>query len=417
MQRPLIIAIVLILSLASIQHRAFSEDVHWPGWLGPQRDGWVSSFKPPARWPDQLQEQWQVEVGTGYGTPLVSGGRIYQHARQGEEEVVWCLDAKTGGIQWRKSYAAPFKIGGGGEKHGKGPKSCPALSSGRLFTMSIAGVLSAWDSATGELLWRQDYGSRFKLGHPYWGASTSPLVDGDRVVVHFGTDDEGVLVALDVASGKEVWSQGKDGPSYSSPLLVEIQGVRQIVEWNHRALVGVESESGRLLWEYPLPHIGTDQNMPTPTFHNGHVLLGGENRGIRSLKPQHSDGVWAVKQRWQQDKVALDMSTAVVNNDLLYGFSHYGRGRYFCVDMKTGEILWQGPGRTGDNVMFLSIPGHVVALVDNGQLQIIKASGDRFEQVASYRVSERPTWAPPVLLESGILVKDHTTLTLWSLTK
>ncbi|MFP6657745.1 MAG: hypothetical protein VB853_06150, partial [Pirellulales bacterium] len=89
--------------------------------------------------------------------------------------------------------------------------------------------------------------------------------------------------------------------------------------------------------------------------------------------------------------------------------------RFFCLDTKTREVQWQGPGRTGDNVAFLSIPGHVVALINNGELQVITASGVRFEKVASYRVSETQTWAPPVLLKSGVLVKDNRTLTRWSL--
>lgn len=111
----------------------------------------------------------------------------------------------------------------------------------------------------------------------------------------------------------------------------------------------------------------------------------------------------------------LDMSSAVVNGDLLYGFSHYDSGRIFCLDPETGEVLWQGPPRTGQNVTFLSIPGHVVALIDDGELRIIKASGDRYEQIASYRVAESPSWAPPVVMQSGILVKDKESLTMWSL--
>ena len=144
-------------------------------------------------------------------------------------------------------------------------------------------------------------------------------------------------------------------------------------------------------------------------------MLGGENRGIRGLEPRLDSGVWTVQQRWHQKKVALDMSSAVVNGELLFGFSHYDSGRLFGLDTKTGEVLWEGPPRTGQNVAFLSIPGYVVALIDNGELQIIAASGERFEKVASYRVAEGHTWAPPVLLESGILVKDRQSLTLWSL--
>ena len=417
MQRPIVFTLTasIILPVAITGQALFGADIHWPGWRGPGRDGWVSGFQPPTRWPQRLERGWRVEVGTGYASPLVAGGHVFQHARQGDDEVVWCRDLETGAVKWRRSYAAPFKMGGGAERHGKGPKSSPALADGRLFTLSITGLLSAWDADSGELLWRRNYDSRFGKSRPYWGASTSPLVDGNRVVVHFGTDDVGALVALDVESGREVWSQGKDGPSYSSPILVEIQGIRQIVEWNHRALVGVDSASGRLLWEYPFPHVGNNQNMPTPAFHKGLVVLGGENRGIHGVEPRLAGGAWTVRERWHQDEVALDMSSAVVNGDLLFGFSHYGSGRLFCLDPTTGEVLWQGPGRTGDNVAFLAIPGHVVALINDGELQIIAATGERFEKVASYRVADSPTWAPPVLLDSGILVKDHQTLTRWSL--
>ena len=109
------------------------------------------------------------------------------------------------------------------------------------------------------------------------------------------------------------------------------------------------------------------------------------------------------------------MSSAVVNAGLLYGFSHFGRGRFFCLDPKDGKILWQGPERTGENVMFLSVPGHVLALINRGELRVIAARRDRYEQVASWRVAKDGTWAPPVLLQNGILTKDTETLTFWSL--
>lgn len=392
------------------------EAIHWPGWLGPERNGWVSGFEPPAQWPEHLEQTWQVQVGIGYGSPVVSGGHVFQHTRQGDEEVVWCLDLETGAVKWRKSYFTPFKMGNGSERHGKGPKSSPTLADGRLFTLSITGMLSGWDALSGELLWRRDFASRFKKNHPYWGAATSPLIDGNRIVVHLGNEEDGALFALDAATGNEVWSQGKDGPCYSSPLVVEIHGVRQIVEWNHRALVGVESESGRLLWEYQLQHLGGNQNMPTPTFHKGRVLVGGENRGIRSVEPLLNGEEWSVMEQWHQTRVALDMSSAVVNDNLLYGFSHFERGRLFCLDTRTGEILWKGPERFGENVMLLAMPRHVIALINTGELQIFAANGGRTEKVVSWRVADDSTWAPPVLLDSGILVKDRDTLSLWSLT-
>jgi outer membrane protein assembly factor BamB len=402
------------LTAATSSDLARSAD-EWTGWLGPDRNGWVAGFEPPAAWPESLKQVWSVEVGAGYGSPLVVGNHVFQHARQGEDEVVWCLDRTTGNVQWRKSFPVPFKTAGGGEYHGNGPKSCPVYANGRLFTMSIDGTLSAWNASTGERLWQRNYDADFGKSHPNWGASTSPIVDRNLVIVHFGTDEAGVLAALDVATGKEVWKHGKDGPSYSSPLLAEIDGVRQVVEWNHRALVGVDSRTGQFLWEFPFPHVGSDQNMPTPTIHKGRILLGGENRGLLSIRPQLSDDKWTVAIQWRQKKVALDMSSAVINGDHLYGFSHYDSGRLFCLNPNTGDVLWSGPPRTGQNVMFLSVRGHIAALINKGELRILRASPRKYQQVASYQVAEDHTWAPPVLLKDGVLIKDRRHLTMWSL--
>ena len=222
-------------------------------------------------------------------------------------------------------------------------------------------------------------------------------------------------MALDVETGDEIWKQGKDGAAYASPLLVETQGVRQVVEWNHRALAGINSKTGELLWEYPFAHVGTNQNMPTPVFYDGTILVGGENRGVRRVEAKREGSNWSVKELWHQKKVALDMSTAVINDDKLYGFSHYKKGQLFCLAAETGDILWQGPGRSGQNATFLSVPGHVLALLDTGELQVVKATDDKFNKVASYEVSEEPTWAAPVLLSDGILVKNRESLLLWSL--
>lgn len=390
----------------------------WPGWLGPSRDGQVDHFQVPDPWPTQLKERWRVEVGSGYSTPLVVGNRVYHHANQGDEDLVWCLDLETGKPVWRKAYEVYFVPGQGGTQHGKGPKSSPAFANDRLFTMSITGVLSAWKGDSGELLWRQDFKKRFPDNHPYWGVSTSPLVDGDQVIVQIGDDEKGAFVALDVKTGEEVWSHGDAATSYSSPIVLEVDGVRQIVMWNQPGLVSIESQTGKRLWTYAFAQVGNNQNTTTPIPFKGRLILGGENRGMRGVEPRLVDGQWTVKEHWRQDDVALDMSTGVINGDHFYGFSHYRRGQFFCLDPMTGEVLWKGEGRTGENVAFLSIPGHVVALVNEGELRILKPSPEQYECLQTYRVAEAhdlATWTAPALLSDSILMKERDALKLLSL--
>ena len=406
----LLTCLILLLSSSGL----LAESPFWPGWLGPNRDGWVKDVIPPKVWPEKLTQVWKIEVGTGYGTPLVQGDLVFTHTRQGEQEVMQCVDLKTGQTRWRQAFDMPFKIGGGGEYHGKGPKSNPILADGRIFSLSISGVLAAWDAKSGKQLWVRDYSEQFEKGHPYWGASTSPIVSGSRVMVHFGNDEVGALVAMDAKSGRELWRSGKDGTAYASPLLADFGGVHQIVQWNHEALVGVAVKTGVELWRFPLPHLTHNQNMPTPAVHDGHVIVGGENRGMYSLQPVVNGGKWSVKERWFQPKAALDMSSAIVSGDRIYGMTHYNAGQLFCLDTKTGEFVWQGPPRSANNVTFLAMPGYVAALINNGHLKILRSGTDQYDEVRSYKVAEDATWAAPVFLQGKILIKDVNTLTLWT---
>lgn len=156
--------------------------------------------------------------------------------------------------------------------------------------------------------------------------------------------------------------------------------------------------------------------MPTPTIHNGHILVGGENRGLRSIHPHLEGGKWIVTEKWHQKRASLDMSTAVINRGQLYGMTHHSLGQLFCIDTKNGNIIWQGPGRAGQNATFLSMPGHILTLFDDGSLHIMEASGAESKKVAEYNVADKPTWAAPVLLKEGILIKDRHELIRWSFT-
>ncbi len=409
--------ILTLLSLWAVEETLHASELYWPGWLGPNRDGRVDYFEAPNEWPQELQKLWSKEVGEGSSMPIVVDGRVYQHARQRGEEVVWCLDLESGEVIWRKSDRVPYRIPHFGESHGDGPLSNPTYANGRLFTLSVTGILSAWGVDSGALLWRRDYADRFVTTHPRWGHSTSPLVDGEQVVVHFGSDDDGALVALDVATGEEVWTEGEDGACHASPILVEIDGVRQIVEWNDESVVGLESQTGRRLWSYFLPHRGSNQNSPTPVHYQGRIIVGGENRGIRSLEPIRESGEWRVEENWHQRKVSLNMASGILSEGNLYGLSHFRQGQFFRMDPMTGEVVWTSLSRMGEYATFLAISGHVIILRDDATIDVLRSDGAEYHPVATYEVAESPTWTAPVMLKDGILVKDRRKLYRWKFAK
>jgi outer membrane protein assembly factor BamB len=173
----------------------------WPQWRGPARDGRVAGLAARASWPEALTPGWKLTVGAGHSSPVVAAGRVYQLSREGEDEVVRALELGTGKVVWRQAYPAAYQMSPAATGHGKGPKATPVLADGRLFTLGISGILSAWDAASGRLLWRKSFETSHRATSPLYGAAMSPVVDGGRVIAHVGGHDDGALVALDAATG------------------------------------------------------------------------------------------------------------------------------------------------------------------------------------------------------------------------
>jgi outer membrane protein assembly factor BamB len=196
----------------------------WPQWRGPARDGAITSFREPATWPKTLKKRWHVEVGAGYAVPLVVGDRIYVFTRQNEDEVMTALDPRSGQTIWRTSYPAPFTMNPAAAPHGPGPKSTPTFADNRIFTLGMSGKVTAFDAATGKQLWQKPS----PPVEPLYHTATSPLVDGNNVIVHVGGHDNGALTAFDVTTGDVRWSWNGDGPAYGSPLLFNLSGTRQV---------------------------------------------------------------------------------------------------------------------------------------------------------------------------------------------
>ena len=246
----------------------------WPQWRGPDRDGAMRFIEPKA-WPEKLTSKWKVPVGDGYASPLFAGGRIFQFARQGNDEVAMSVDPETGKMLWRESYPAPYEPVQSAARHGKGPKSTPLYYDGRLYTFGISGILSSFDAATGKVEWRKEYAKDFKGTWPQFGTSMSPVAGDGVVVVLIGTNDDGAVAAYDAKSGAQKWIWKGDGPAYASPVIVEIEGVKQVVTLTQKYAVGLALASGDLLWRIDFPG-RSGMNIPTPLRFGQRLILAGD---------------------------------------------------------------------------------------------------------------------------------------------
>jgi outer membrane protein assembly factor BamB len=383
----------------------------WPQWRGPNRDGNAAGAARSA-WPETLRQRWRIEVGEGHSSPVFGGGRICTFARRAGKEEVSAIDPTGGKVLWRQSYDAPYTMNPAARAHGEGPKSTPVLGGGRLCTFGISGILACWDGATGKQLWRKEFNRQYKSTSPLYGTAMSPVIDGGLLILHAGGHDSGALTALDAATGAEKWRWDGDGPGYGSPVIATLGGVKQVITQSQDNVIAVDAASGKLLWQIPLKTPYT-QNSVTPLVAGGVVVLSGLEYGIAAVRPVRKGDAWTPERLWQASDVSLYMNSPVLHGTMLYGFSHRNRGQLFALDLNSGKVLWRGEPRQGENAALLLAGEHLLALQTDGSLTVFRATVKGLEQVRRYEVASSATWAHPVPVPGGILVKDFAHLTLW----
>jgi outer membrane protein assembly factor BamB len=399
-------------SAAAVAVVAATISVHaqdWPQWRGPNRDGAVAQFSEPAAWPAALTKRWQVEVGTGYSTPLVVGDRVYVFARQGEDEVLLALEATTGKQVWRASYPAVFTLNSAARAHGPGPKSTPTYADGRLFTLGMTGVVLAFDAAEGRVLWQ----APAPVDQPLYHTAMSPVVDGNLVIVHVGGHDKGALTAFDVVTGKAAWAWTGDGPAYASPIVATLGGTRQVITFTQQNFIGVDRDTGALLWRRPYTTPATTTSQ-TPLIHEDMVIESGRDNGFTAFRPTRSGTTWTTPEVWRTKEVSVHMSDVVAVDGVIYGLSHLNRGQYFALDLDTGKVLWKGEPRRAEHAAIARAGRTVFSLEDDGELVVMRASTTGFDLVKSYEVATSATWAQPAISGRRVFVKDVNTLALWT---
>ena len=408
------------MSELSAGQQSGTQRVEWPQWRGVNRDG-AATFSIPASWPEKLNLKWKVDVGIGYAAPIISGDRVYAFSRQGEDEVMRALDAASGKVVWETKYNATYKPNPAAtSKHGTGPKSTPTFANGRLYTLGMTGVVTAFDAATGKQLWQTAKPAVETLYH----TAMSPVIDRGLCIVHVGGHNNGALTAFDERTGEVKWQWTGDGPAYGSPIVVDLGGTRQVITTTQENLVGVSAATGELLWKRPFS-VRATRNAVTPIVHNVSVsgsggtsqivIVSGLGMPVSGFRVINRAGQWSTEDVWVNNDTTMDMSTGVVIGNSLYGFSPRNSGQYFAIDANTGQTQWLSEPRQGDNAAVVRAGDLWFALGTGAELIVARGNPRQLEILKRYDVADSATWAQPVLSGQRVFIKDLSTVSLWTL--
>ncbi|MCH7924694.1 MAG: PQQ-like beta-propeller repeat protein [Planctomycetes bacterium] len=403
----------------------------WPRFLGPTHDGKSPETKLLAPWPeDGPNLVWEVKKGTGFASPVVAGGRVILFHRLGDEEVVECLDGETGRLFWKYAYPSTYV-----DRYGfsNGPRATPVIDGRLVYTHGVQGKLHAFDLQSGKMVWQRDIATDYRVPQNFFGDGSSPLIEGNLLIVNVGAPGGPCVVALNKKNGKPVWQVGDQwGASYASPIPITINGKRRVL-----VFAGGESDppTGGLLSIDPIagkidarfPFRGKNPisvNAVSPVLVEGKVFLTTSYKTGCTLVDVAIGGAKAV---WHSDTLESHFSTPVYVDGFLYGFHGSGRDntKLVCMDAKTGKRKWrvmpeflQESEVNGKRVVVTLTPGRgslihadggFFCLGEVGHLLRMELAPAKYRIVSKVRLfAAEETWCPPVLSRGLLYVMQNT---------
>jgi outer membrane protein assembly factor BamB len=402
--------LVSIAFLLALSQSTFAQD--WNQWRGPARNGSVAAANTPSSWPEKLRQTWRVEVGEGYSSPVVSGGRVFISSRQDPDELVIAINLADGKVVWKQKYPAAFQKNQYAVEMAKGPNATPLVIGKRLFTLGVTGVLIAWDTETGRELWKRDFSKSIDTSKLFCGTAASPLMSDGRLIVQVGSDIHGgQVLSLDPTTGSSVWEWRGPGPGYASPVVIDVAGSTHIVTLTQESIVGLDSKSGKELWSVPFPD-EWHENIMTPIWTGSKLIVSGTRQGTHAFTFKLTAGKWQATESWHNGEVAMYLSSPVYADGLIYAHSSKRKGQFVAVDAETGTLKWATEGREGEHASLLLTPSHVIYLTNSADLIVVKRGEAKFNVERRYEVANSGTWAVPVLLGRDILVRDASSVFL-----
>ena len=398
-----LVVILFFISVISVSAQDY------PQWRGINRDGNISGFKAPAVWPKELKQEWKITVGLGDAGPALVDKKLYSFTRQGTDEVLLCLDAATGKELWQNKYASCVVTGPSASVH-QGPRSTPTVADGKVVTLGVCGVLSCLDASSGKLLWRKENTTNL---FPAFYMATSPIILDGMCIAQLGGKDNGTTIAFDLATGTEKWKYTGDGPTYSSPVIMNVDGKKQLVAYTEKSLVGLSLADGKQLWKLDALPQNRFYNSATPVIDGQTVIVTGQGAGTRAIKIEKQGNEYVPKELWNNPDLGTKYNTPVLKDGFLYGLSN-GR-KLYCMDVAKGLILWTDTTMNSDFGSLINCGSVMMTLPSNSNLIVFKPSGKAYTELAKIKVSDKPIFTTPLISGNQVFIKDTESLTLYKL--
>lgn len=367
----------------------------WPQFRGPNRDGISPDPAALKSWPASGPKVlWKAPLGEGYSQVVSVKGRLYTLAQQGAEQFAAAFDGATGKRLWRTRIDGEYNDG-----QGDGPRSTPAIDGELMYVLSAHGKLAALRTANGQVAWQHDLRAEYGANPPQWGVSTSPLVEGNLLIVNVGGSGNKSIVAFDKANGKQVWTSQADAAGYSAPIAITVRGVRQVIVFTAGAIVSLSPEDGRLFWRTGW-RTDYDVNAATPIFLPPDRLFisSGYDTGAALLEIRRTE----VAEVWRSRGMKNQFSSSVLHDGVLYGFDN---ATLKAIDAATGNERWKQRG-FGHGSLILA-GGNLVVLSDGGKLALVQATPEEYRELGTAQVLDGKCWTAPSLADGRLYVRNE----------
>lgn len=381
----------------------------WTQWGGPQRNFQTEASGLKDTWPPAGPPViWKRSLGEGYSSPAVENGVLYTMYGKPREEVVIAANADDGKTLWE--HSTPMTFQSDAPEMGNGPYSTPLVVGDRLFTTGVAGRLQCLDKKTGNLLWTQQLWTGHGGSRLMYGYASSPIAFRDTVIVPVGGPGKAVM-AFQQADGKVAWSRNDLGNVYSSPILINVSGLEQLVVLMDGAVIAVNPHNGDLQWLVPFK-AEYSIAVATPVWGPGNLLFVSSEYGggAKVIELQRNGLQTKATELWSSNRLRLHHGNAMRVGDAIY-FSSGGKGSQAilsAVDVRSGTIHWQE--RSIEKATFVWADQKLITLDQDGNLMIAHPSPQGFKIVAKAPLLSHLSWTPPALVGTRLYIRDRRSL-------